>query len=79
MNSVYYEDERYTDTGVLIDNDVTATMKTIFSKWVAKGVPIRQISHVALNVVTMLECEEILNSYDTRCLSIPRSGNRKTT
>ena len=67
MKRLFGEDDRWTDVGGKLDREVDRALDPIFKRWHAKGFSVREISHVAMSAVTMLECEMMLDVLIKNC------------
>ncbi|KKL50875.1 hypothetical protein LCGC14_2301140 [marine sediment metagenome] len=52
--------DSYNKDGNSLDNQINKAVKPMFKEWAEKGYSLREISHIALQTIMTLECENIL-------------------
>jgi len=60
MKSLFTEDERYTEEGLVLVSEVFKALKPIYESWSKKGFSLRDISHITMGEAITLEAEFVL-------------------
>lgn len=62
VKSLFREDDRFTPEAMRLDVDITNVLEPIFKAWYEKGYLAREISHICILAVNMIEGLLILDS-----------------